>query len=266
VTITGRTRLYAIIGDPIEHVRTPMVFNDYAARAGVDAVAIAIQIGAADIEAAWAGLGAMRNLDGFVVTAPHKGAAAGLCDRVEGAGLDAGAVNAVRREPDGSLTGTLLDGEGFVAGLRAQGIEPAGRRVFVAGGGGAGTALAFALAEAGVAALTLHNRTHGKAAALAERVGRAHPEVAVAVGAADASGHDIAVNATALGLSDDDPLAFDLQRVDPGALVAEVIMNPETTRLLREADARGHPIHRGRHMLEGQFGAMTRFFGLPLPE
>ena len=88
------------------------------------------------------------------------------------------------------------------------------------------------------------------------------PKIEVSLGTADASGHDIAVNATSLGLEPGDPLSFDLMTVSPEALVAEVIMIPKMTPLLRAAEARGHPIHYGTLMLDGQLGEMMEFFGL----
>lgn len=260
--ITGRTRLYAIVGDPIGHVRTPMVFNASFAERGIDAVCLAIQIASDDLAEGWRGLRAMQNLDGFIVTSPHKAAAAGLCDRLDGDGQHVGIVNAVRREPGGSFAGTLLDGRGFVAGLRAQGHDPAGKRIHLSGAGGAGRALAFALAEAGAAAITIHNRTSARAESLAAAVRAAYPACRLEPGRADPSGHGIVVNATALGLAPHDPLPVDIQKADPSALVAEVIMMPRTTRLLEEAAARGHRIHHGTHMLDGQLDLMMAYFGL----
>src|SRR5437588_133277 len=111
-------------------------------------------------------------------------------------------------------------------------------------------------------ALTIHNRTRSKAADLVERLRHAYPSVGVSVGTADASGHDIAVNATSLGLEPDDPFSFDLASVAQHALVAEVIMMPKMTPLLRAAEARGHRIHYGTLMLEGQLDEMMSFFGL----
>jgi shikimate dehydrogenase len=264
--ITGTTRLYAIIGDPIAHVRTPMSFNAYFAERSIDAVCLPFHIGRDDLARGWQGLGALLNLDGFIVTAPHKQEAARLCDTLVDDGRHVGVVNTVRREPDGSYCGTLLDGRGFVAGLRSEGHDPAGARVYIAGAGGAGNALAFALAASGAAAITIHNRTRSKAADLVERVRRAYPAIEVGLGTADASGHDIAVNATSLGLEPDDALSFDLTTVPPQALVAEVIMIPKMTPLLRAAEAGGHRIHYGTLMLDGQLGEMMDFFGLRATE
>ena len=212
-TITGTTRLYAIIGDPVAHVRTPMVFNDDFAKRGIDAVCVAIHVFRGELDAGWPGLKAIANLDGFIVTAPHKAGAQRLSDRLTGDSPHVGVVNAVRRESDGSYTGTLLDGHGFVAGLRAHGYEPSGKRIFIAGAGGAGNALAFALAGSGAKAITICNRTASKAADLVARLQSVYPACEVRHGTRDASGHDIAANATSLGLEPDDQLSFDLDSV-----------------------------------------------------
>jgi shikimate dehydrogenase len=260
--ITGTTRLYAIIGDPIEHVRTPMAFNDWFAARGIDAVCLPIHIGRDDLPRGWAGLRSMLNLDGFIVTAPHKGESRVLCDAVEGDGVHTGVVNTVRRERDGRFVGTLLDGRGFVRGLQSQGTTVEGRRFYLAGAGGAGTALAYALAGSGAAALTIHNRTRTKAEALVAGVKKAFPACDVRLGTSDASGHDVAINATSLGLKPDDGHSFDLGSVDKTSLVAEVVMKPDMTPLLIAAKDRGYRIHFGIHMLNSQLELMFQFLGL----
>lgn len=263
--ITGTTRLYAIIGDPIAHVRTPMAFNDYFLANNIDAVCLPVLIDRDDLPKGWFGLKSMANLDGFIVTAPHKAEAARLCDRLDGDGVHTKVVNTVRRNPDGSFSGTLLDGRGFVSGLIKQGHPVKGRRFYLAGAGGAGTALAFALADTGAAALTVHNRTRSRAEKLVAEVGAAFPGVDVRVGTVDAGGHDVVVNATALGLKPDDGHSFDLASVDPSALVGEVVMKPDMTPLLIAAEQRGHAIHFGIHMLNSQLELMMEFLGVNKP-
>ena len=260
--VTGTTRLFAIIGDPITHVRTPMVFNDYFAAHDIDAICIPIHIERHRLDAGWRGLNAIANLDGFIVTAPHKAGARQLSDALTGDSPHVGVVNTVRRERDGSYTGTLLDGHGFVAGLRNQGYEPSGKRIYIAGAGGAGNALAFALAGSGATAITIFNRTASKAADLVARLKSVFPGCDATHGTRDASGHDIACNATSLGLEPGDAFSFDIDSVAPSTLVADVIMKPETTKLLTAAAARGCATHQGRHMLDGQLQMMMQFFGL----
>lgn len=257
--ITGTTRLYAIVGDPIAHVRVPMVFNDVFQRERIDAACVPIHVRAPGLASAMRGLAAMENVAGFIVTAPHKHAMMTICDEVVGEAKLVGAVNTVRREADGRLVGELFDGRGFVEGLKANGHAVAGRRIFVNGAGGAGNAVTFALARAGVAALTIHNRTLARAEDLATRLKRAYPACEVRVGAKDPRGHDIAVNATSVGLEPGDPASFDPTLLPASTLVAEVIMKPELTPLLAAAQAHGNPIHHGRHMLDCQLEPIFEF-------
>lgn len=264
--VAGHARLFAIIGDPVAHVRTPIVFNAHFQRHGIAAICVPIQIPASEIEAGFRGLKAMSNLDGFIVTAPHKADAARLVERLVGDGVLVGAVNTVRRAADGAFEGTMLDGHGFVAGLRAQGHEVRGMRVYIAGAGGAASAVAFALAGAGVAGLTFFNRTPARAEALAARISAVYPAIAVAIGGRDPSGHHMAVNTTPLGLEPGDGFSFDVEKAGPRTLVAEVLMKPETTRLLEVAAAQGCPVHQGKHMLDGQLDLMMAYFGLARPQ
>ncbi|MDQ4137093.1 MAG: shikimate dehydrogenase, partial [Pseudomonadota bacterium] len=148
--ITGSTRVFGILADPIEHVRTPQALNALMRERGVDGVMVPFHAGADDLAAVAAGLRRLRSFRGMIVTVPHKTAMLGLCDAVSERARQVGAVNAVRREPDGRLVGDMFDGLGFVAGLRAAGIEPRGARAYIAGAGGAAKAIAFALVEAGV--------------------------------------------------------------------------------------------------------------------
>lgn len=260
MNITGKARLYAIVGDPIAHVRVPAVFNARFAERDTDAACVPLHVTAAGLVAAIGGLRALQNLDGFVVTAPHKHTTADLCDEVIGEGRLVGAVNAVRRTAEGRLVGDLFDGQGFVAGLRAAGHSPQGRRAFVAGAGGAAAAVSFALARAGVAAVTIHNRTAPRAEALARKLRAAYPSCDVRTGAADPAGHDLAVNATSVGLEPGDPLPFQVSGLERTTVVAEVLMKPEKTPLLVAAERHGCPIHLGRHMLDSQVDLMFAFF------
>jgi shikimate dehydrogenase len=259
--ISGRTRVWGILADPIHHVRTPQALNALMRECGVDGVMVPIQVAAADLAAVAAGLRRQRNFHGVIVTVPHKTAMLDLCDEVSEVARQIGAVNAVRVE-DGRLIGTMLDGAGFVGGLRSAGIEPAGMRVYLAGAGGAANAIAFALAEAGVRHMSLANRTRARAEALRNRVAAVHPALSLAAGDAEPTGHDLLVNATSLGLSEGDPLPFSVDRLRGGEIVAEIIMQPEVTPLLAAAGARGCRTHPGQPMLSSQLNLMAEFLGM----
>jgi shikimate dehydrogenase len=261
--ITGHTRICAIIADPIHHVRTPQGINPILAERGIDAVLVPIHVGAAGLAAAVDGLRVMRNLAGFIVTVPHKTAMLGLCDSASDDAHRIGAVNVVRRSADGRLTGHMLDGEGFIGGLRGAGIAPEGLCCLLAGAGGAASAIAFALARAGVARLDVHNRSRERAESLVARVAEAHPACRVTVaGPRPGTGHDLVINATTLGLRPEDPLPIDPAGLLPTHTVCDIIMDPVRTALLRAADARGCRSHPGQPMLDHQLRLMVDALGL----
>ncbi|MBN8939891.1 MAG: shikimate dehydrogenase [Rhizobiales bacterium] len=261
--ISGTTRIVGLIADPIGQVRTPQLLNSIFAEHGVDAVAIGLHVGVDGLTEAWRGLARLQNLAGFVVSIPHKPDAAGLCDALGPSAAQAGTVNAVRREADGRLVGETFDGTGFVAGLQAEGMAIAGRRVLLLGSGGAAASIAFALAGSGAAAIEIVNRTPAKAAGLAERLGRAYPHLAVSTASSAGPGADLIVNATSLGLAPDDPLPVDPAVIGSGACVAEALIAASPSALGRAAMARGARHLDGRPMLNGQVMLLLRHI---LPE
>jgi shikimate dehydrogenase len=154
-------------------------------------------------------------------------------------------------------------GRGFVIGLREAGHELAGRRVLLVG---AGRAVAFAVAGAGAAGLTIANRTAARAERLASDVAASYPALTAAVAAAveplDPAGHDVVINATSLGMRPGDPLPVAVSRLALGTLVCDIMTRPEQTRLLGETAARGCVPHPGLPMLAGQVDLILEFLGL----
>ena len=265
--ITGKTAVFGILSHPVAHVRTPMVMNEAFARLGLDAVMVPLDVAPKDLEAVIEGLRVTRNLNGLTVTVPHKVEMARLCDRVGESGRRVGAVNAVRFEADGALVGDNFDGQGYVAGMRAAGYDFKGKTVFQAGAGGAGMAIAFAVAEAGAASLTISNRTADRAEVLAERVRAEFPScdvLGVEASVADPRFADLVINTTSLGLHDGDALPIDVARLNPAAAASEIIMIPEETELLRQAKARGHAVYYGKGMLDEQIKLIAKHMGVPL--
>lgn len=262
-TITGKTRLYAIVADPIHHVKTPQAINRLMEERGYDGVMVPLHVAPAQLPAAMAGLKAINNLAGFVVTVPHKTAVISLCDEVSAAAMQIGAANVVRREADGRLVADMLDGKGFVAGLLRNGIAVKGRSVYLAGAGGAANAIAFALAEAGASRMTIGNRTKEKVLDLIQRLAIAFPSLTAAVGTTDPSEHDLVVNATSLGLRPGDPLPLAADNLSASQTVCEVIMEPADTPLLVAAKARGCAVQYGAPMLAEQVELMAAFMSGP---
>lgn len=260
--VDGATRLYGIIGDPIAQVGSPRMLTAAFRSARVNALCVPLHVLPGMFDETLRGLRALGNLDGIIVTVPYKMRALGMVDHLLPAAKLIRAVNVIRREPDG-WHGDMLDGRGMVGGLERNGHSVAGKRVMLIGAGGAGSAVAFALAEAGAAAVTLFDVDQVKAADLAARVAAAYPACPVAAAAPQARGHDILINATPIGMAPGDGLPAPLGELDPSLIVFDVITKPEVTPLLQHARACGCPAYGGRHMLEAQAKAMLRFFGIP---
>ncbi len=201
----------------------------------------------------------VANLAGFVVTIPHKTPIAALCDRLVGAAEMLGVCNVVRKEADGTLTGAMFDGEGFVAGLRHCGHDPAGMNVLLIGAGGAASGVAHALLGAGVTGLTLQNRSPSKAEALANLLRTKFPTTSISVGAGGTQDYDLVINGTSLGMKPSDPLPMDVDSLHESAIIAEVVMQPDITPFLAASQARGHRIHKGIHMVERQVDLLVDF-------
>lgn len=252
VNIRGTTRLIGIIGDPIAQAKSPAAVNPLFAARGADIVSVPLHVPAKDLTTIWTGLRAMPNLVGFGITLPHKQTAIVLCDSLDPVAARVGAVNFVRRERDGSFRGYQFDGKGFVRGLRSKSITIEGRDALIVGAGGASVAIAFALVEAGAKSITVSNRNVDKAEALADAVNADFGRKVAKAGRPEPKSAEIVINATSLGLHDTDALPLNPDLLQPGMTFAEVIAQPETTRLLALAAAKGVETHSGMHMITGQ--------------
>lgn len=258
--VNGATRLYAIVGDPVVQVRSPEVYCERFAQAGMNAVLVAAQISQQNFEVAMAGLMALGNLDGLLVTAPFKARMASLAHRLGSAANCIGAVNALRREADGSWTGDMFDGAGFVRGIEAKGHRLQGRRVLMFGAGGAGSAIACALLGAGVVSIRIVNPELDRTLALTQALRSAFPGADVAAAPAERSGYNMVLNASPVGMKSGDGLPGPLGALKPDVLVGDVVVSEAPTEIIRQAIAHGCPWVNGRDMHTGQIEAIMGFF------
>lgn len=261
--IDGETRIVAILGDPIAQAKSPQLFNAFFERHGANAALVPFHVPAADLGLVLDGLHGIVNLAGVVVTVPHKLQATAYAARLSEAALQTGAVNCLRREADGSWTGAMFDGAGFVKGLLGRAHVVRRKSALIVGTGGAGVAVAHALIDAGIASLDLFDSNATSLQRLTQALQGRGSGVVVGESAARArAGHDFVVNATPCGMRAGDPLPIDLADAGPHAVIADLIMKPAQTRLLEEAEARGLATHPGRHLLESSVEEMVAFLGL----
>lgn len=259
--ISGKTTLIAHIGYPTESFKSPMIYNPWFDHKGIDAQVIPMGVKPEDYAQCMPLLFRMSNVRGALITMPHKVATMSLVDEITPTARIAGACNAIRLCADGTLLGDQFDGAGFVRGVERKGRVLNGARVLVSGSGGVGSAIAASLALTGVALLALFDSNDASSQALAGRLRAHYPKLEITTGSNDPAGFDVIVNATPLGMREDDPLPFDTTRISPETFVGEVVMKTEYTPLLRAAMAKGCAIQVGTDMLFEMIPAYLEFFG-----
>jgi shikimate dehydrogenase len=194
---------------------------------------------------------------GFNCSIPHKVA---VIEQLDGLGQSAeiiGAVNTIVRQDDGRLIGENTDGKGFVWAL-SNVTDASGKRVVLLGAGGAARAVAVELALAGVAHITVVNRSRDRGEAVAALINDKTPASAEYCPWEGTftipPGTGIAINATSIGLYPEVDATPDIdhESLTPGMVVADGIHNPPLTRLLQAAQARSCKTADGLGMLVGQ--------------
>ena len=247
--LSGATRVVAIIGDPIAQVKSPAGVTQALLDRDRNAVVIPIHVASADLEPFLRGASLAKNLDGIVVTVPHKFDVYRLCATATDRAHCLRAVNVLRRNGDGGWHGDQVDGIGFVEAIRVAGCRPEGRRALLAGAGGAGSAIALALLAADVSELAIHDGEATRRDALIERL-RQRFGSRVSAGSVDPRGYDVVVNATPAGMRTGDALPIDAARLDRGAFVGDVVTVPALTPLIAAARERGCRTQTGTGMFE----------------
>jgi shikimate 5-dehydrogenase len=259
--INGRTELIAHLGYPTESFTAPMIYNPWFVSRGINAVVVPMGVRAEDYPAFLHQLFRLSNVRGALVTMPHKVATVGLLDAAAVAVQVAGSCNAILRRPDGSLSGDLFDGIGFVRGAKRKGFDFVGADCLIVGTGGVGSAIAAAIAAEAPGSIALFDIDAAAAEHLAARLRRSFPGLVVDLRDNDPAGYRVVVNATPLGMSAGDPLPFDPWRLDCDAFVGDVVLTATPTPLLKAAARRGCQYQVGTDMLFEQIPAYLEFFG-----
>ena len=253
--LSGETQVIFIIGDPIAQVKSPgLLSTEFAAR-GENAVVVPGHVTAERLETFMAGLQAVQNAPGLVITVPHKQAMPGYCTRISERARYAGSVNVMRRNADG-WHGDNTDGMGYVNGIRAAGGTIERQRVLLVGAGGAGCAIAYEFLAQGAAHLAVHDVDAGRRDGLIKRLEGPFPGQ-LSIGSADPTGFDIIANATPLGMRDGDPLPVEADKLHAGQFAACPITKPEISPFIARAREMGCATMPGLGMFKAQEGLLV---------
>lgn len=275
--ISGHTGLLALIGSPVGHSGSPAMYNYSFEKLGLDYAYVAFDIKVEEVKDAIAAMKTFK-MRGCNVTMPCKTEAVAYMDELSPAARIIGAVNTIVND-DGKLTGYITDGEGFVNNLKDHGIDVRDKKITVAGGGGAATAIQVQCALDGAKEITIFNikdEFFKRSLETAEKIQKEVPGCVVNVyDIADTAkmteeigSSDIFANATIVGMKpmEQESVVKDLSAFRPGLVVADAVYNPVDTRMLREAKEAGCTCINGKGMLLWQgVAAFKLYTGKDMP-
>ena len=255
--ISGQTRIVGVIGDPVQHSRSPQMHNAAIVERKLDYVYVPFHVRSGELREAIEGFKAL-NVLGVNVTIPHKQTVMPILDDVSHEATLIGAANTLIF-CDGRVSGDNTDAQGFLRAMTEEGIDiPVGGSAVVLGAGGAARAVVVALALSGLDLITIANRTEWKAiqfekdlATISETeisaVDLASNQLNLAIRSAD-----LLVNTTSVGMQETDQLLIDPDSLNPGTIVYEIVYTPPETPLLRVAREKGCQTIGGIGMLVHQ--------------
>jgi len=251
--ISGKTRVCAILGDPIEHSLSPVMHNAAFKELGLNLVYVAFTVTPKELKTAISSARSL-GLRGLNVTMPHKNVVMNYLDEVDATAKSIGAVNTILNN-QGKLIGYNTDGNGAMIALQENGVYPEKRKLLLLGVGGAAKAIAYQAAQ-NVDELVILNRTPAKAKELAELLKKTFCKkvkggtLSSAVLEEELETTDILVNATSVGMHPDvnrSPVPSNFLKRD--LCVMDIIYNPLETRLVIDAKAAGAKVVSGVEML-----------------
>jgi len=253
VIVSGRTRVCAIIGDPIEHSLSPVIQNAAFNALNIDCIYTSFRVNSSDIVNALTGIRALGVL-GLNVTMPHKKAVIEHLDWTDEPAKFLNSVNTIHNK-DGKLLGYSTDGVGALRALRENGADPHGKKVLMLGAGGAARVIAYSLIQE-ADELAILNRTVSEAKKLSEilkhkfdkkiSVGSLSPEI-IKEKSRDS---DILLNTTSVGMNPNGNQSLvTLNDLRSNLTVMDIIYNPYETQLIKDAEAVGAKVIKGIEML-----------------
>lgn len=253
MSITARTRVLTLFGDPVEHSASPEIQNAAFLEAGVDGVYVAVRCATEDLSGFMRGLALAGG--GGNITLPHKEKAAAIVDVSSEAVRRTGACNTFWGE-NGQVHGDNTDVEGFRRALQIFMDGPSkGARALILGAGGAARATLVGLLEEGVDEVLLYNRTSERAQAVARRIGGQRARVVPVMEELDGERFDIVINTTRVGLDPDDPAPIDFELLGRAGAVMDLVYGRHQTSFVKAAERLGIRATDGMEMLVQQGAA-----------
>ena len=260
----ANTKIFGCIADPINHVKAPTLFTKMFQEQKINAIMVPINVSKDDIDFFFSGIRSIKNFVGMTVTIPHKTNVLKYCDYLEKEAIDTQSVNWIKVE-NKKLIGTNFDGLGFVKGLRNENLIVENKNFAIFGIGGAGMSICYSLIRNKAKKLKLINRNSSKLNIFADKLKELKSGTEILIDNIidyDISEYDYVINATSLGLKDNNDLIFDVKKTKFDCTIVDIVMDPEETILIKEAIKHRRNYHLGKNMLTSQIKLAGNFFNL----
>ena len=258
--ITGKTKVYGILGYPVRHTFSPPLHNAAFQTTHMEAAYLPFEVHPDHLKTAIEGIRSLE-IAGVNVTIPHKINVLAYLDEITATAQRIGAVNTIRND-QGKLIGTNTDGLGLIRSLAELSFSPSNQTIVILGAGGSTRSILVALAEAQAKRIFLLNRTMVKAQQLIEEFSPIFPETEFQVAEV---AHlfpmpiDLLLNTTSVGMKND-ASPIDLAPFHTVHHVVDIIYTPQQTRLLKQAEQLTIPFMNGIGMLLHQGCAAFEFW------
>jgi len=270
-TISAKTQLCAVIGNPVAHSLSPAIHNAAFAELNLDFVYLSFRV--EDVKHALAGMKALENFRGMSVTIPHKIEAMKYVDEIPWVDRKIGSINTVINKK-GKLIGLGTDGPGAIKAIADAGVEIDGKNILMLGSGGAARAISFNLAQKTKLRELLildidkpmlqQLTTDLKAGTDAPITSEPLTEGSLAGAMADA---DVIIHCTPVGMHpNEDATLITAELFRPEQVVFDIVYTPLETKLLADAKSRGLKVICGVEMFINQaVMQFEQFTGLDAP-
>lgn len=257
--LSGETRIFPIVGDPIAQARSPKFLTEIIESKVINGIVPLLHVKPENIQQFFTTIRLTENIDGLVITLPHKTAALGFCDQVSHRASIIGSVNITRRLCDVRFVGDNLDGEAFVTAVRNCGGNPEGKRVLQIGIGGAGSAVAYEFLAQGVSELHLFDLDRARLDATLAKLDTIFLGKIFQAASNDPSGMQIVANVIPVGMRETDPTPVPAEKLTADMFYADAITKPAITRLGEAARALGCKASAGADMFDAQALKLVEF-------
>ncbi|MDI6704284.1 MAG: shikimate dehydrogenase [bacterium] len=251
--IDGKTKIVGLLGEHIDYTLSPAMHNALFQALNLNYVYLPFPIKPYMLEKALIGLKAL-NIRGVNVTIPYKEEVIKYLDELDPSSRLIGAVNTIKIND--KLIGYNTDGKGFIASLKELGISPRDKNIFLIGCGGAGRAVSLTLATTGAKRIVLTDKVMDKAESLYNAIKRFTSTAIIDISCKTVKDYisttDILINATSVGMKEEDPLPIPEELLHDRLFVYDLIYNPPKTKLLEHALKKGARISNGISMLVHQ--------------